>query len=165
VLHNLAFAFERLGQLEKAQLLSERAVAASRKADPLVELQAGIIALQCGQLRAAKLALAEARALWTSGAPPAIWFHYAALVSAQGDDPQRELLLLGAGTEMHSDSPILFNNLAAALNRRGNFQQAREAAARGLSLAPDLPQLQRNLADALQGLARGNTTPEPGRAG
>jgi Putative Zn-dependent protease, contains TPR repeats len=164
VLHNLAFAFERMGQLEKAQLLAERAVAASKKSDPLVQLQAGIIALESGQIRAARLALAEARALWTSGAPPAIWFHYAALVSAQGDDPQRELLLLGAGTEMHSDSPILFNNLAAALNRRGSFQQAREAAARGLSISPDLPQLQRNLADAVQGLGRENTTPEHGRA-
>lgn len=153
VLHNLALAYERLGELEKARLLAERAVAASRRSDPTVLLQAGIIELKLGKLREAKLALAEARALWTSGAPPAIWFHYAALASARSDDPGREMLLLGAGTEMHSDSAVLLNNLAAALNRRGDFKRAREAAERGLAVAPDLAQLKTNLADSMHALA------------
>jgi tetratricopeptide (TPR) repeat protein len=152
LLHNLALAYERLGQLEKARLLAERAVAASRKPDPMMQLQVGVIAIRAGDLKAAKIALSEARSLWTSSSPPAIWFHYAALVSAMSGDPRREILLLGAGTETYRDAPVLLNNLAAACIDEGDFQHAREAAERGLSLAPELPQLHRNLADAMIGI-------------
>jgi predicted Zn-dependent protease len=154
LLHNLAFAYERLGQLEKARLLAERAVAAVRRTDPAMQLQVGIIALRAGDIRSAKIALAEARALWTNSPPPAIWFHYAALASAMSSDPNREILLLGAGIETHSDSPALLNNLAAALVQRGEYQRARETAERGLAIAPDIPQLRQNLADAMAGLGR-----------
>ena len=152
LLHNLAFAYERLGQLEKARLLAERAVAASRRTDPAMQLQLGIIALRSGDIRSAKIALAEARALWTSSPPPAVWFHYAALASAMSSDPNRQILLLGAGIETHADSPVLLNNLAAALVQRGDYQRARETAERGLAIAPDIPQLRLNLADAVAGL-------------
>ncbi len=151
LLHNLALAYERLGQLEKAQLLAERAVAASRKADPRMKLQLGAIALRSGDLRGAKTSLSDARSLWTSTSPPAMWFHYAALASGMGGDPRRELLLLGAATETYPDDPVLLNNLAAAHLETGDFGQAREAAERGLSLAPEIPQLHRNLADAMIG--------------
>ena len=152
LLHNLALAYERLGQLEKAKLLAERAVAASKRDDPRMKVQLGIIALRSGDLRAAKTALSDARSLWTSTSPPAIWFHYAALASAMGGDPRRELLLLGAATETYRDEPVLLNNLAAAYLEDGDYDQAREAAERGLAIAPEIPQLHRNLADAMIGL-------------
>lgn len=155
LLHNLALAYERLGQLGKARLLADRAVAASPKPDPMMQLQLGIIALRAGDLRSAKVALSEARSLWTSSSPPAVWFHYAALTAARGGDQRREMLLLGAGTETYRDSPVLLNNLAAACINGGDFQQAREAAERGIALAPDLPQLHRNLADAMTGIGGG----------
>ncbi len=152
LLHNLALAYERLGQIEKARLLAERAVAASRKAEPKMQLQLGIIALRSGDLRGAKTALAEARSHWTSASPPAVWFHYAGLASAMSGDPRREKLLLGAATETYPAEPVLLNNLAAACLDENDFQQAREAAERGLAIAPEIPQLHRNLADATIGL-------------
>lgn len=153
LLHNLALAYERLGQLERARLLAERATAASRRPDPMMHLGVGIIALRAGDLRGAKLALSEARSLWTSSSPPAIWFHYAALASAMGGDPRREILLLGAATETYRDSAVLLNNLAAACIGEGEFQQAKDAAERAIALAPEIPQLHRNLADAMIGIS------------
>jgi tetratricopeptide (TPR) repeat protein len=155
LLHNLALSYERLGQLEKARLLAERAIAASKKPDPRMHLQLGIIALRSGDLKGAKIALSEARSLWTSRSPPAIWFHYAALASAMSGDPRREILLLGAGTESHPDSAVLLNNLAAAHIDEGEYQEAREAAERGISVAPEIAQLHRNLADAMIGIGAG----------
>jgi tetratricopeptide (TPR) repeat protein len=155
LLHNLALSYERLGQLEKARLLAERAIAASKKPDPRMHLQLGIIALRSGDLKGAKIALSEARSLWTSRSPPAIWFHYAALASAMSGDPRREILLLGAGTESHPDSAVLLNNLAAAHIDEGDYQEAREAAERGISVAPEIAQLHRNLADAMIGIGAG----------
>ena len=152
LLHNLALAYERLGQIEKAKLLAERAVAASRKPEPKMQLQLGIIALRSGDLRGAKTALAEARTHWTSTSPPAVWFHYAGLASAMGGDPRREKLLLGAGTEAYPEEPVLLNNLAAACLDERDFELAREAAEHGLAIAPEIPQLHRNLADAMIGL-------------
>lgn len=148
LLHNLALAYERLGQLQKARLLAERAAAASRRPDPMIQLQLGIIALRTGKLDAAKQALSEARSLWTSASPPAVWFHYAGLASAMSGDPRREMLLLGAGADTYRSSPVLLNNLAAACLEVGDYQRAREAAELGLAMAPEIPQLRRNLADA-----------------
>ena len=153
LLHNLALAYERLGQIEKAKLLVERAIAAARKPDPAMHLQRAVIALASREIPVAKSALNEARALWTSGSPPAVWFHYAALASAMSDDPRREILLLGAAIQTYSDEPVLLNNLAAAHLGENEFQEAREAAELGLALAPDIPQLHRNLADAMIGLS------------
>ena len=117
-----------------------------------MQLQLGVIALRVGDFQAAKHALAEARSLWTSSSPPPVWFHYAALASAMSGDPRREMLLLGAGTETYRDSAVLLNNLAAASIAAGEFQQAREAAERGIAIAPEIPQLHGNLADAMIGI-------------
>jgi Flp pilus assembly protein TadD len=83
-----------------------------------------------------------------------VWFHYAAKVAAMTDDPDREMLLLAAATETHPESPVLLNNLAAAYLRRGDYAHARETAEKGLALAPELPQLRRNLSSALEGVSR-----------
>jgi uncharacterized protein HemY len=154
LLHNLAVAYERLGQLEKAKLVIDRAILSGGSSEPLIHLESAIISLQLSDLQAAKVALSEARSLWTTNPPPPVWFHYAARVAALTDDPDREMLLLGAATETHPDSPVLLNNLAAAYIKRGEYAKARDAAEKGLTLAPELPQLRQNLATALEALSR-----------
>ncbi len=154
LLHNLALAYEQLGQLEKAKLVIDRALAAGGNAEPLIQLESAIISSRLGDLQSAKVALSEARSLWTSSAPPPIWFHYAAQVAAMTDDPDREMLLLAAAAETHPESPVLLNNLAAAYIKRGEFTHARDAAEKGIAIAPELPQLRRNLSAALEGIAR-----------
>ena len=154
LLHNLALGYERLGQLERAKLVSDRALAAGGDFEPLIQLQAAVISLRLGDMQAAKVALSEARSLWTGAPPPAVWFHYAAQVAAMTDDPDREMLLLTSATEAHPESPVLLNNLATACLKRGDYSHAREAAEKGLSIAPELPQLRRNLSAALDGIAR-----------
>lgn len=153
LLHNLALAYERLGQLEKAKLVIDRAVAAGGNNEPLIHLEAAIIAVLTNDLQSAKVSLSEARSLWTNSPPPPVWFHYAAQVAALTDDPDREMLLLAAATETHPDSPVLLNNLAAAYIKRQEYEKARDAAEKGLSLAPELPQLRRNLSAALEALS------------
>ena len=154
LLHNLALAYEQLGQLEKARLVIERALTSGGSEDPLIHLEAAVIALRLADYQAAKVRLSEARSLWTSNPPPAVWFHYAAQVASVTDDPDREMLLLAAATETHPESPVLLNNLAAAYLKREDFENARDAAEKGLALAPELPQLRRNLSAALEGLSR-----------
>jgi uncharacterized protein HemY len=91
------------------------------------------------------VALSEARSLWSSSQPPPVWFHYAAQVAAMTDDPDRELLLLAAAAETHPESPVLLNNLAAGYLKRSEYAHARDAAEKGITIAPELPQLRRNL--------------------
>ncbi|MEO8910990.1 MAG: DUF4388 domain-containing protein [Gemmatimonadaceae bacterium] len=152
LLHNLALAYEHLGQLEKAKLVIDRAVSAGGNREPLILLESAVISALQGDGQAAKVALSEARSLWTSGPPP-VWFHYAAKVAAMTDDPDREMLLLSAAAETHPESPVLLNNLAAAYLKRGDYTSARETAEKGIAIAPELPQLRRNLSSALEGIA------------
>jgi Flp pilus assembly protein TadD len=63
------------------------------------------------------------------------------------------MLLLAAATESHPESAVLLNNLAAAHLKRGDFVSARDVAEKGIAVAPELPQLRRNLASALEGIA------------
>ena len=151
LLHNLAVAYEQLGQLEKARLVIERALTSGGSSEPLIQLESAIIALRLADYQTAKVRLSEARSLWTSNPPPAVWFHYAAQVASLTDDPDREMLLLAAATEAHPESPVLLNNLAVAYLKREEFANAREAAEKGLALAPEFPQLRRNLSAALEG--------------
>ncbi|MGH7605605.1 MAG: DUF4388 domain-containing protein [Gemmatimonadaceae bacterium] len=153
LLHNLAIAYEQLGQLGKAKLVIDRAIAAGGKGDPLIQLESAVISAHLGDLQGAKVSLSEARSLWTSSPPPPVWFHYAARVAAMTDDPDREMLLLSAAAETHPESPILLNNLSAAYLKRGEYAHARDAAEKGIALAPELPQLRRNLSAALEGIA------------
>jgi tetratricopeptide (TPR) repeat protein len=156
LLHNLALAYEHLGQLEKAKLVIDRALSAGGRSDPLIQLELAVIAAHLGDLQTAKIALSEARSLWTSNPPPPVWFHYAAQVAAMTDDPDREILLLSAAAETHPESPILLNNLAAAYLKRGEYDHARDTAEKGIALAPELPQLRRNLSAALERISREN---------
>jgi Flp pilus assembly protein TadD len=74
------------------------------------------------------------------------------------DDPDREMLLLTAAIESHPESAVLLNNLAAAHLKREEFERAREVAEKGVALAPELPQLRRNLSAALEGISRADRT-------
>ena len=164
LLHNLAIAYEQLGQLEKARLVIERALTSGGSGEPLIQLEAAVVALRLADYQSAKVRLSEARSLWTSNPPPAIWFHYAAQVAALTDDPDREMLLLSAAIEAHPESAVLLNNLAAAYLKREDFANAREAAEKGLAIAAELPQLRRNLSAALEGLSHAERSgAEPSR--
>ena len=154
LLHNLALAYENLGQLEKARLVIDRALGAGGSGDPLIQLQAAIVSMRLGDLQSAKVRLSESRSLWTTNPPPAVWFHYAAKVAAMTDDPDREMLLLAAAIETHPESAVLLNDLAAAHLKREDYESAKDAAEKGVALAPELPQLRRNLSAALEGISR-----------
>ncbi len=153
LLHNLALAYDALGQLEKAKLVIDRALTSGGSGDPLIQLEGAVVAMKLGDYQTAKVRLSEARSLWTTNSPPAVWFHYAAQVAALTDDPDREMLLLGAAIETHPESAVLLNNLAAAHLKRENFAAARDAAEKGVAIAPELPQLRRNLSAALEALS------------
>ena len=59
---------------------------------------------------------------------------------------------------------MLLNNLSAAYLKRGEFSNARDAAEKGVALAPELPQLRRNLSAALEGIAHAERkSAEPSR--
>lgn len=162
LLHNLALAYEHLGQLEKAKLVIDRALGAGGSGEPLIQLESAVISALMGDVQAAKVALSEARSLWTSSAPPPVWFHYASKVAAMSDDPDREMLLLSAAAETHPESPVLLNDLAAAYLKRGDYVHARETAEKGIAVAPEIPQLRRNLSAALEGISRaGRNDPQP----
>jgi Flp pilus assembly protein TadD len=75
-------------------------------------------------------------------------------VAAMTDDPDREMLLLTAAIETHPESAVLLNNLAAAHLKREDYESARDVAEKGVVLAPELPQLRRNLSAALEGISR-----------
>jgi tetratricopeptide (TPR) repeat protein len=158
LLHNLALAYEHLGQLEKARMVIERALGSGGSADPLIQLQAAIVAMRLGDFQTAKVRLSESRSLWTTSGPPAVWFHYAAKVAAMTDDPDREMLLLTAATQTHPESAVLLNNLAAAYLKREEYENARDAAEKGVAIAPEIPQLRRNLSAALEGISRTDRT-------
>jgi tetratricopeptide (TPR) repeat protein len=159
LLHNLSLAYEQLGQLEKARLVIERALGAGGATDPLIQLQAAIVAMRLGDFQTAKVRLSESRSLSTTNPPPAVWFHYAAKVAAMTDDPDREMLLLAAATETHPESAVLLNNLAAAHLKRDEYESAKDAAEKGIALAPELSQLRRNLSAALEGISRTDHSP------
>ena len=162
LLHNLALAYEHLGQLEKAKLVIDRALGAGGSGEPLIQMESAVISALMGDVQAAKVALSEARSLWTSSAPPPVWFHYASKVAAMSDDPDREMLLLSAAAETHPESAVLLNNLAAAYLKRGDYVHARETAEKGIAVAPEIPQLRRNLSAALEGISRADRNdPQP----
>jgi len=153
LLHNLALAYDALGQLEKAKLVIERALSSGGSSDPLIQLEAAVVSMKLRDYQTAKVRLSEARSLWTTNPPPAVWFHYAAQVAALTDDPDREMLLLAAAIETHPESAVLLNNLAAAHLKREDYAAARDAAEKGIAIAPELAQLRRNLSAALEGLS------------
>lgn len=149
VLVNMAYAYERLGQLEKARLALEQAVVRALRPEPLAYLGLASIALQRNDLDAASTALAAARAAWGGSAPSAAWFHCAGVEAAMRGDSERAVELLAEGVSRYPASAVLLNNLSVAQEACGNFELARSALDRAVQTDCAMPQLYRNLGDAL----------------
>ena len=149
VLVNMAYAYERLGQLEKARLALETVVSRSPRPEPLAHLGLASLALLRSDIDAAALSLAAARAAWGGSTPPASWYHYSGLEAAMRGNPQRTVEILGEGVARYPASAVLLNNLSVAQEACGNFADARSALDRAVQTDCAMPQLYRNLGDSL----------------
>ncbi len=145
----LAYAHERRGDLDEAEM---RLAEASRRGgadDPRVALSQGVVAMRRGDFPRAEERLSTARALWGARQPTAVWFHHAGMAAALGGDTGRAATLLEEGIALHPHAAVLHNTLAVVQERRG----AHEAAARTLDHAlleeSSLPHLHKNLGDYL----------------
>jgi tetratricopeptide (TPR) repeat protein len=154
VLVNLAYAYERLGQYEKARLALEQVVSRASVPEPLAHLGLAALALHRRDVESASLALERARQAWGATTPPAAWFHYAGLEAAMRGDVHGAAQLLVEGVEHYPAEPVLLNNLAVAQEMCGRFDDAREAAERAVNTDCAMPQLYRNLGDALRRAGR-----------
>jgi tetratricopeptide (TPR) repeat protein len=146
---NMAYAYERLGQMEKAKLALEAVVSRSSRPEPLAHLGLASLALLRGDLDAAGLSLAASRAAWGGSTPPASWYHYAGLEAAMRGNPQRAVEILGEGVAKYPSSAVLLNNLSVAQEACGNYADARSALDRAVLTDCAMPQLFRNLGDSL----------------
>jgi len=149
VLVNMAYAYERLGQLEKARLALDLVISRGQRPEPLAHLGLTSIALQRGDLDGAARSLASAKAAWGGSTPPAAWFHYAGLEASMRGSVERASELLAKGVESYPSSPVLLNNLSVAQEACGNFEDARRSVERAAQTDCVMPQLYRNLGDAL----------------
>ena len=135
VLINMAYAYERLGQLEKARLAYEQVVSRSQKQEPLAHLGLASIALQKGDADSAARALEAARDAWGKAAPSAAWYHYAGIEAVMRGDPERAAAVLAEGVSRFPVSAALLNNLSAAHEACGNIEAAQEAYRRSAASA------------------------------
>lgn len=149
VLINMAYAYERLGQLGKARLALEQVALRSAKPEPLAHLGLAALALQEGDVEAAVRALDAARDAWGQSPPPAAWFHYAGMEAVMRGHAERAVDILAEGASRYPSSAVLLNNLSVAQEACGNFDDAREALERAMKTDCAMPQLYRNLGDSL----------------
>ncbi len=146
VLHNLAYAYEQLGQLDQAETYYGDAVSRARR-DPRPLTGWGIVALLRGDLEVAAGRLDRAREV--SGDTPLapLWYWARSLChAAQGELDQATELLRDA-VQRYPHHPVLENNLAALLELSGDVEGALELLKEALSEEPSLPQLWKNLGD------------------
>jgi tetratricopeptide (TPR) repeat protein len=149
VLINMSYAYERLGQIEKARLALDLIISRSSRPEPLAHLGLASLALQRGDLDGASRSLESARAAWGGNTPPAAWFHYAGLEASMRGNAQRAAELLTAGVASYPSSAVLLNNLSVAQEAMGNFEGARRSVERAAQTDCVMPQLYKNLGDAL----------------
>ena len=129
VLVNMAYAYERLGQTEKARIAYEQVVSRSPRPEPAAHIGLASLALQRNDLDAAASSLASARAAMGASTPPAAWFHYSSVEAALRGDPDRVVAILTEGVQNYPGSAILLNNLSVAQEACGNLEGARETQA------------------------------------
>lgn len=132
---NLAYALERAGRIDEARAALNDG-AAARPNDPMVRLAQAVLALRGGDSAGAGAWLDECAALWAPDERPAVWFHYAGLVSALRGDLDRAVMLLEDGVRAHPRAAALHNNLAVVLERRGRYDEAAAAAERAVTEDP-----------------------------
>lgn len=147
---NLAYAYEQMGELERARTAMADALSHGGRGDPLVQTNAAAMAVGAHDYETADAALASARSLWGTRRPPPAWFHYAGLAAAMVNDLDRAIALLGEAVQVYPGYAVLWNNLAVAYEARGDFDEALRTVERGLIEDATLPQLHRNFADSLQ---------------
>jgi Flp pilus assembly protein TadD len=147
---NLAYAYERLGDLDRAQQAIAEALNHGGRGDPVVQTNAAALAIKAGDPDGAESALATARSLWGTRLPPPAWYHYAALNAALVNDLDRAIAVLTDAVHAYPQQAVLWNNLAVAYEACGNYDDAMRTLERGLVENPTLPQLHRNFADCLQ---------------
>ena len=144
--HNLAYVLERLGRYDEALSALDEA-AHHGASDPRLQLSRAVIALRRGDAATADDHLRKVGESYGNEAPPAHWYNYSALAAGLRGDLRRATALLSEGLTTHPESAVLANNLAASLERRGEFDDALQAVQHGLQHASDLPQLAKNLGD------------------
>jgi tetratricopeptide (TPR) repeat protein len=135
VLINMAYAYERLGQLEKARIAFEQVIVRSPRQEPLAHLGIASVALQRGDIDLGANALHAARAAWGAAPPSAAWYHYAGIEAVMRGEPERAAEILAEGVSRYPVSAALLNNLSAAHEACGNFDEAREAFRRSAASA------------------------------
>jgi tetratricopeptide (TPR) repeat protein len=151
---NLALAYERMGQFEKARLALEQVANRGSRQEPLAHLGLASLAIQRGDFDAAAPALAAARAAWGGSAPPALWYHYAGLLATVRGDTNGAVEVLSEGVSRYPSSAVLLNNLAVAQEILGDFDRARQTIDRAVQTDSPMPQLYRNLGDILKHAGR-----------
>jgi Flp pilus assembly protein TadD len=113
----------------------EQVIARSQKPEPLAYLGLASVALQKGDADSASKALESARSAWGSAAPPAAWSHYSGIECVMRGDPEKAAAILAEGVSRYPVSAALLNNLSAAHEACGNFDEAREAFRRSAASA------------------------------
>jgi tetratricopeptide (TPR) repeat protein len=151
---NLAYAYERMGQYEKARLALEQVVKRAAKPEPLAHIGLASLALERGDVDAAAAALAAARNAWGGSAPPPVWYHYAGLLDLMRGELDAACAVLSEGVGGYPGSPVLLNNLAVAQEASGDFDRARQSIERAVQTDCAMPQLYRNLGDILKRAGR-----------
>ncbi|HEX6574905.1 MAG TPA: DUF4388 domain-containing protein [Gemmatimonadaceae bacterium] len=135
VLLNMAYAYERLGQLEKARIAFEQVIARSQKSEPQAHVGLASISLQRGDTDSAVKSLESARIAFGTAGPSAAWYHYSGIEALMRGDPERAAAVLAEGVTRFPVSAVLLNNLSAAHEACGNFDEAREAYRRSAASA------------------------------
>ena len=151
---NLAYAYERMGQHEKARLALEQVVKRSAKPEPIAYVGLASLALERRDFDGVAAALAAARNAWNGSAPPAVWYHYAGLLEIMRGEVDAAVSILAEGVRLNPGSGVLLNNLAVAHEAGGDFEKARQSIERAVQTDCAMPQLYRNLGDILKRAGR-----------
>jgi len=146
VLHNLAYAHERAGQLEQAETHYGEA-ASRRRHDPRHLIGWGVAALLRGDAAVAGGRLDRAREVAGGKPLPAVWYWARGLAAAAEGQLDVAETLLREGIERYPHAVALRNNLGALLELMGHGDQAVEVLRAALLEEPSLPQLSKNLGD------------------
>lgn len=154
IYNNLAYAYERNGQLEKARLAMAKALTRGGVNDAVVQTGAAALALQTNDLRDAEAAVDAARKLIGNRRPSAAWFHYAGVSAMLAKQWQHARDHLEEGVECYPMSAPLLNNLAVVYEATGENGAALSAAERGVMSDHASAQLYRNFGDALKRAGR-----------
>lgn len=148
VLHNLAFALERMGKLDEAETNAGEAVSRARD-DARHMLAWGIVALKRGDFATASGRLARARELVGERQPPPTWYWGAVLAFAGEENMESALETARAGVTAYPQNAVLRNNLAVLLELGGDVTGAETLLREAFAEEPTLPQFSKNLGDLL----------------